>query len=585
VGIIAACAAPAEEESAGAAQAATETERATSALRALGAKVGGASTQCQRCHDVNQATVRRWGSDFARTLGTLTNPAMTREQRRASLRLDPSDPSSGYSPHRLGLVAAAAYLEPSAAEGATSRALASALADVFPEASEREAFRRAVRMPANESFAALSPTEVEAVTSWAKEGMPKLAESLPEGERPATCREDLLAMREHVRAMRTRNWAAVNRDAQLRMFACDPGAASPRQCFQQSFQGAPRFPEAKDTRFGRSWSADGSTMRVLRSLDFYTYFWLRTSADGRFVANGLSRRGKDGGVISDLQAALDPGGPRTRDIYVDAKYDPDFWPDNRGFMYQGTADGATYCPQSLLEDPGTQAISFKEASCSKLGVLKLYQTVGLPTTGDDAIAQRLIVNSTYINDNGGNGQALEMPLFGADATITVQTMSPRSNDPADGYAISRSETLAAPFEGDTMVSRSGTVLASRIAGRAGPLGYAFRRLDASTSPPTATPMGTLCLEGSKANFSYDERFLVTHQYRVSRNADLPGGSDVWLVDLLTGEKVRITKTGEGQFALYPHFRSDGWLMFLVREGSKSWVVASDAALRRAEATP
>jgi len=36
----------------------------------------------------------------------------------------------------------------------------------------------------------------------------------------------------------------------------------------------------------------------------------------------------------------------------------------------------------------------------------------------------------------------------------------------------------------------------------------------------------------------------------------------------------------GQYALYPHFRSDGWIYFLVRDkvSNKEYAVASDAAL-------
>jgi len=36
----------------------------------------------------------------------------------------------------------------------------------------------------------------------------------------------------------------------------------------------------------------------------------------------------------------------------------------------------------------------------------------------------------------------------------------------------------------------------------------------------------------------------------------------------------------GQYALYPHFRSDGWIYFLVRDknNGKEHAVASDAAL-------
>ena len=39
--------------------------------------------------------------------------------------------------------------------------------------------------------------------------------------------------------------------------------------------------------------------------------------------------------------------------------------------------------------------------------------------------------------------------------------------------------------------------------------------------------------------------------------------------------------GPGQYALYPHFRSDGWLYFLVRDVNTGveHLVASDLALK------
>ncbi len=54
-----------------------------------------------------------------------------------------------------------------------------------------------------------------------------------------------------------------------------------------------------------------------------------------------------------------------------------------------------------------------------------------------------------------------------------------------------------------------------------------------------------------------------------------------IADLKTGTSVRITKMKAGQYALYPHFRADGWLYFLVRDmnAQKEYFVASDIALR------
>ena len=58
-------------------------------------------------------------------------------------------------------------------------------------------------------------------------------------------------------------------------------------------------------------------------------------------------------------------------------------------------------------------------------------------------------------------------------------------------------------------------------------------------------------------------------------------ANLYLIDLLTGARVRITHMAPGQYALYPHFRSDGWIYFLVmdNESGREYVGASDAALR------
>ena len=44
--------------------------------------------------------------------------------------------------------------------------------------------------------------------------------------------------------------------------------------------------------------------------------------------------------------------------------------------------------------------------------------------------------------------------------------------------------------------------------------------------------------------------------------------------------MRITNVAPGQYALYPHFRSDGWIYANVRDDNvgHEYIVASDAAL-------
>ncbi len=57
-------------------------------------------------------------------------------------------------------------------------------------------------------------------------------------------------------------------------------------------------------------------------------------------------------------------------------------------------------------------------------------------------------------------------------------------------------------------------------------------------------------------------------------------ADIWIIDLTTGERRQVTNMPPGHLALFPHFRSDNWFYFLVRndDGNERWVAASDAAL-------
>ena len=110
-----------------------------------------------------------------------------------------------------------------------------------------------------------------------------------------------------------------------------------------------------------------------------------------------------------------------------------------------------------------------------------------------------------------------------------------------------------------------------------------------------------CVQGAKPAISYDERFAVYHHYiggGASADADARelgftgasdpgyamyasrGAANVYLVELATGRTTRVTHMGPGQYALFPHFRSDGWIYFLIRTpaAAAEHVIASDAAL-------
>jgi hypothetical protein len=123
----------------------------------------------------------------------------------------------------------------------------------------------------------------------------------------------------------------------------------------------------------------------------------------------------------------------------------------------------------------------------------------------------------------------------------------------------------------------------------------------TTSGSAAAPdvamaeVGRVCLQGGKPALSYDERWMVLHHYVTDDDAvalgftgaDDPGfadyrelgASNLVLVDLLDGSSRPITRMAPGQYAVFPHFRSDGWIYFVLRtlQGGE-FFVASDAAV-------
>jgi Tol biopolymer transport system component len=120
----------------------------------------------------------------------------------------------------------------------------------------------------------------------------------------------------------------------------------------------------------------------------------------------------------------------------------------------------------------------------------------------------------------------------------------------------------------------------------GTAGYHLRLLTPTITPaaaaggqPTVTVdakiVGTVCIAGGKPQMSYNERYLAVHQYTTNT-------SDIFVTDLKTGTQIQVTKMAAGQHALYPHFRADGWLYFVVRDSNtgKETFVASDVTLER-----
>ncbi len=588
--------------------AATEEEGARLALRTLGGKLpeGRSDATCQSCHDINKMTLRKWAGDYKATMAVLKDESKSKADRIAFMRRDPSDPKSGFAPSKLGIMTAGAHFGTSSLVSKERHPMTFAqgklLASLFEGQDEEYAkFRADALMPIEASFDRLSAAEYEAVVTWVDKGLPALETLLIEEARPTTCTDDFDQLKAHVREVQATNWSAVNKDLRMPMFGCD-ASGEPLKCFTTKLGANDIFPDATTEETGRGWSRNGDTFRVLRHLDYTTFFWMRSSADGRFVANGGGpRTDSTRAVIADLGAALAPEGPTTRDILASASYDPDFFPGGQGFMFQGTSKSGAFCSMSLLRNPATTKISFDEPECTKLDSVGLYQTVG-QVAGDNAISDIFVVNSKFASDNPGlTASDKDLSLTaGPEAEANIHVAVAKGNDADQGYQVMQNTSLPTPFRGDTMMARSGLLLGSRVAGEQGALGYGIDKVTYQKSGAgykfSLKSLGRICMPGNKANFSFDERFLVTHHYltRADFESDAAfapyadkGAADLYLADFVTGKKMRITRMAPGQFSLFPHFRSDGWIYFLVRDANtkKETIVATDAALRATKETP
>ncbi len=489
------------------------------------------------------------------------------------MRLEPGRTDSPYIPGKAGIYAAAAHL--GFFQGVFKAAFPVGEASFGQDtwALEYGKFKNRVSMPKG-NHPRLTQAEMDIVAEWFARGLPRLTTYIAPDTGPTSCTPSITpAVQSHVTAMATQGWGALNRSANIRMHGCGT-SSNPRECLTSS-------PEASSKAYGNGWAVLGK-LRVLRELTFNTFFWMRSSADGRFVANGAT--GGDGGVISDLQT--------DKDIKVKAAYDPGFFPDNRGWMFQGTPIGSGFCTTGLLvRNP--DRIDFSEAECSHVEGVSLYQHLGSALGGGDYFA----VNGQFTSDNP-SGAVTRDPAsaFGSTAQMKFTAMM------FDGtrYTGKPSVSTPSPYEGDSVLSPSTKLVVSRFGNENEHLGYVLRKVDATPSGSSysvSTPeVARYCVKGAKPSISFDERYMVTHHYVGSNDwAELgfasagdpvfqdmlaKGTANIVLVDLVNGATKRITNMKPGQYAIVPHWRSDNWIYFLVRDkaAGKEYVVASDAAL-------
>ncbi len=416
----------------------------------------------------------------------------------------------------------------------------------------------------------LTQEEFDVVAEWFARGLPELATVVPDVPDPPGCTQTIGAeVGAHVAAMQTGGWAALNRDAGILMHGC-AGAATPRDCLTT-------YPQASSQSYAATWAqaTPTATIRLLHTYPYASSFWTRSSADGRFVAHGGGAAG--GSTVIDLMT--------NRRIPAAASYDPGFFPDNSGFVIQG--GNKPWCRQSLLTSNPTQ-ITFNEPQCSDVAVVGLYQHLGAAHGGD-----YWTVNGQFVSDNGGGEPEA---WFDAGSTDYVTAMVWNGTS----YASRAHLPLANAYAGDTIIAPSAKLLLSRVAGGGNAQnGFVLKKLVATPSGAsyavTAPQVARYCVNGGKPAFSFDERWIVYHHWVQPDDwqaMGYPSQSDpafqallasstanVFLLDLTTGTSRRITSMAPGQEALFPHFRSDGWIYFIVKGATAGEVIAaSDAAL-------
>ena len=543
-----------------------DDELAQEALRRLGAPVTAALDRCQNCHAMTNAHVRSWGMQSDAAYPCLTAVDLTSQPSalQGIACLEAQSQWGILEARGLGMWTMAGRL------AWFDRLFDVAYGDGSPEYA---AFLADVAMPPPATIG-VAQSDLDIVAEWFVRGRPLLDTYLPPID-PGDCTPSVTPeVATRIDALATTGWRAVNAGAGISMYGC-AGAPTALDCMANQ-------PRATERAYSDTWEVAPGQLRLVAELPNYSSsFWTRSSADGRFVAHG-GGNGSGGSTVIDLND--------DHLIGVDAAYDPAFFPDNSGFVFQGA--GHNTCAQSILFGGVTQISMDTDPRCADMGI-GLYQHLGRAVGGD-----YFAISGSFVTDNGGIGGD-PSAFFGGSDTAQVLPMIFNGTT----FVQHTPTTIAIPFEGDAVISPSTKMMVTRKGDAGGDMtAFVLHALDAvpngNTYDITIPTIGTYCMSGGKPGFSYDERWLVFHHVASpTSDADAmdlgfadhfqpgyqpyaqQGTSNIYIVDLLTGVRQRITRMKPGQFAYFPHFRSDGWIYFIVREGNTETVVAADAALR------
>ncbi len=535
---------------------------------------------CSDCHGITKQRLYHWRALSDQSLTscltdlTVPNQAVAQEMLDC-LRVDPSNPNSFFDATSSAIFSTGAHL--AWFKYTFQTAYGANYLDSYNDFLER------VAMPKGGNVA-YDQGQFDIIASWFTRGLPLIEDKLPDDPAPTECTPGVSgAVATHVAESALAGWRAVNAQNGILMHGCDPNSNDVFDCLSS-------YPSYTDNTVSQNWAANvpNQQIRVLRENGYRSNFWTRSSADGRYVGHGA----RSGGTNDTGAASMIVDLARDFQIPGTAFYDPSFFPDNSGMMFQTSR--AYMCNQSFLST--AESITYNaEPECTFTNNIGLYQHVGANVSSGDYWA----VAGQFTSDNG-QGRTFSDPSASFSSTSTAR-LTPIVHDGANYVAGSRI-TKSTPYEGDTIISASSKMILSRLRGSGGSqLGFVMREVTATETAQgydvELAEVARYCFNGGKPAFSYDDRWLVLHHYignddavdlGFSSSSDMgfapyqnDGAANIYLIDTLTGEVTRITTMSAGEYALFPHFRSDGWIYFVVRSVNYSgeYIVASDAALR------
>ncbi len=552
---------------------------------------------------IDKEKVKKWGN-LMTSLDACFKANISNRRKVNCMRANPADASSAFEMNKLGFYRA----------GARSEQMKTMFRKAFGAATgpaKHLEFSEPAIMPQKLSTNQMNDDDFKVLKAWVLGGMKKLDEAYGgdtnTGENVCVDKVDAELIENAVK-MKTEGWGWKNvNNEQISMFGCPETEGeyeelvSPLACFQDDA----KWPQAHQKDYAKGWAErftpGGSQLtqriRILKELPFESTYWARSSADGRFSGSGLRNGEGNGALPPGAQSAgyiVDLKDPNRPVIGVSGPYDPGFFPDNKGFTFMTGEDGAFFCNQALIEDPATTSIDFAtETTACGQSDMSVYQHVGAMLGGGDYFVVR---SDNYANDDGSNSVFRDpstSPFARPESTLLVYPMQ----ESGTRFKVASKIAINVPFEGDFGIFPSARYVTSRVGVKNGSTytqnGYKVRSFDTATK--TTKELANLCIKGGKVTVSFNERIVATHHYTELADAKnfrmeptdpkfketIEKSSNIWLYDLATQQKIRITNMRANQYALFPHWRSDGWLYFMVRDKNvnKDYLVASDAGIR------